>query len=49
MPGRFLQGEPLAKLIESEKVTLAGGVPTIWLDVLRVADETSPTSRACAA
>ena len=42
MPGRFLQGEPLAKLIESEKVTLAGGVPTIWLDVLRVADETKP-------
>jgi fatty-acyl-CoA synthase len=42
MPGRFLQGEPLVKLIESEKVTLAGGVPTIWLDVLRVADETKP-------
>jgi acyl-CoA synthetase (AMP-forming)/AMP-acid ligase II len=42
MPGRFLQGEPLAKLIESERVTLAGGVPTIWLDVLRVADETKP-------
>jgi fatty-acyl-CoA synthase len=39
MPSRFLQGEPLAKLIESEKVTLAAGVPTIWLDLLRHADE----------
>jgi fatty-acyl-CoA synthase len=42
MPGRFLQGEPLAKLIESERVTFAGGVPTIWLDVLRYADEHKP-------
>ena len=27
MPGRFLQPEPLAKLIESERVTIAGAVP----------------------
>jgi fatty-acyl-CoA synthase len=39
MPGRFLQAEPLVALIESEKVTFAGAVPTIWLDVLRYADE----------
>jgi fatty-acyl-CoA synthase len=39
MPGRFLQAEPLVGLIESEKVTFAGAVPTIWLDVLRYADE----------
>jgi fatty-acyl-CoA synthase len=39
MPGRFLQAEPLVGLIESEKVTMAGAVPTIWLDVLRYADE----------
>ena len=38
MPSRFLQGEPLAKLIESEGVTVAGGVPTIWLDLLNYAD-----------
>ena len=38
MPSRFLQGEPLAKLIEAEKVTVAGGVPTIWLDLLNYAD-----------
>jgi len=42
MPGRFLQAEPLAKLIESERVTLSGAVPTIWLDLLRYADEHKP-------
>ena len=42
MPGRFLQGEPLAKLIESERVTLTGAVPTIWMDVLRYSDEHKP-------
>jgi fatty-acyl-CoA synthase len=42
MPSRFLQGEPLAKLIESEKVTVAGGVPTIWLDLLNYADANKP-------
>ena len=39
MPSRFLQAEPIIGLIESEKVTFAGAVPTIWLDVLRYADE----------
>src|SRR3954471_13927149 len=42
MPRRFLQAEPLARLIESEKVTAAGAVPTIWLDVLRWSDEHKP-------
>ena len=42
MPGRFLQAEPLAKLIADEKVTVAGAVPTIWLDLLRYADEHRP-------
>ena len=42
MPGRFLQGEPLAELIESERVTVAGAVPTIWMDLLRHADENKP-------
>ena len=42
MPSRFLQAEPLAKLIESEKVTVAGAVPTIWLDLLRWSDEHKP-------
>jgi len=38
MPSRFLQAEPLVGLIETEKVTVAGAVPTIWWDVLRYAD-----------
>jgi fatty-acyl-CoA synthase len=35
MPGRFLQAEPLLKLIRSEQVSFAAAVPTIWMDVLR--------------
>ncbi len=42
MPGRFLKAEPLARLIESERVTVAGAVPTIWMDLLRYADEHHP-------
>jgi len=34
MPDRFLRAEPLAKLIETEKPTVAGAVPTIWNDLL---------------
>src|SRR3954464_12251783 len=39
MPARFLQAEPLAKLIAEEKVTVSAAVPTIWMDLLRYADE----------
>ncbi|HYV59919.1 MAG TPA: long-chain-fatty-acid--CoA ligase, partial [Acidimicrobiia bacterium] len=39
MPGRFLQAEPLAKLIETERPTVAGAVPTIWSDLLRYSAE----------
>ena len=42
MPSRFLQAEPLARLIEDERVTVAGAVPTIWMDLLRYADEHQP-------
>ena len=35
MPDRYLQAEPLAALIEAERVTLSAGVPTIWNDVLQ--------------
>ncbi|CAN5888721.1 long-chain fatty acid--CoA ligase [soil metagenome] len=34
MPGPGLAPEPLADLIESERVTVAAGVPTIWMGVL---------------
>ncbi|MFD0683786.1 long-chain fatty acid--CoA ligase [Actinomadura fibrosa] len=39
MPDRFLQAEPLVRLIEAERPTVAGAVPTIWSDVLRHARE----------
>jgi fatty-acyl-CoA synthase len=42
MPSRFLQPEPLARLIEQERVTVAAAVPTIWSDLLRWADEHRP-------
>ncbi|HSR24810.1 MAG TPA: long-chain fatty acid--CoA ligase, partial [Candidatus Eisenbacteria bacterium] len=34
MPDRFLQPEPLVKLIEAERPTIAGAVPTIWNGLL---------------
>jgi fatty-acyl-CoA synthase len=37
-PGRYLQAEPLCRLIEEERPTVSAGVPTIWNDVLRHAD-----------
>jgi fatty-acyl-CoA synthase len=39
MPTRFLQGEPLAKLIEAERPTTIYGVPTVMADLLRYVDE----------
>ncbi len=52
MPDRFLQAEPLAGLIESERPTVMGCVPTIFADLLRYADErsvdlSSLTNAAC--
>ena len=39
LPGRYLQAEHLARLIETQRVTASSGVPTIWMDLLRYADE----------
>jgi fatty-acyl-CoA synthase len=39
MPGPNLDAESLAKLIETERVTFSAAVPTIWMDLLRHADE----------
>ena len=52
MPGRFLQAEHLARMIEAERPTLAGAVPTIWNDLLSYArlhrlDMTSLRMVAC--
>jgi len=35
MPSRFMQAEPIARLIEEERVTITAAVPTIWMDLLR--------------
>ncbi|HEU5416863.1 MAG TPA: long-chain fatty acid--CoA ligase [Streptosporangiaceae bacterium] len=35
MPDRFLQPAPLAELIEAERPTIAGAVPTIWNGLLQ--------------
>jgi fatty-acyl-CoA synthase len=35
MPDRFLQPEPLVRLIEAERPTIAGAVPTIWSGLLQ--------------
>src|SRR3954469_23883246 len=42
IPIKFRRAEPLAKLIEEEKVTVAAGVPTVWLDLLNYLDEHKP-------
>jgi len=38
LPDRYLQAEPLARAIESERPTVAGCVPTVFADLLRYAD-----------
>jgi fatty-acyl-CoA synthase len=42
MPGPFLQAEPLARMIESERASVMACVPTIYADLLRYADEHHP-------
>ncbi|MGH2832662.1 MAG: long-chain fatty acid--CoA ligase [Solirubrobacteraceae bacterium] len=39
LPDRFLQAEPLAKLIEAERPSIMACVPTIYADLLRYAEE----------
>jgi acyl-CoA synthetase (AMP-forming)/AMP-acid ligase II len=43
MPQMFLQGEPIIKMIEELRPTISLGVPTIWNDVLRVAESRPAT------
>jgi fatty-acyl-CoA synthase len=35
MPDRFLQAESLVRLIDAERPTISGAVPTIWAELLR--------------
>lgn len=41
MPDRFLQAEPLVRLIDAQRPTVAGAVPTIWNDVLNFLEANS--------
>jgi fatty-acyl-CoA synthase len=43
MPQMFLQGAPIIKMIRELRPTISLGVPTIWNDVLRVAETTPET------
>ena len=47
MPDRFLQAEPLAQMIQAEKVSTGAGVPTIWNDLLRYLDEHPGMTDTC--
>jgi fatty-acyl-CoA synthase len=38
MPDRFLQAAPIAAMIQAERPTFAGAVPTIWTDLLAYLD-----------
>jgi len=38
LPEKFLQAEPLCRLIAEEKPTFSGAVPTVWNDILRYAE-----------
>ena len=38
LPDRYLQAAPLARLIEQERPTFAGAVPTVWNDLLHHLD-----------
>jgi fatty-acyl-CoA synthase len=42
MPSAFLKAQSLSHLIVTERVTVAGAVPTLWMDLLRYADEHKP-------
>jgi fatty-acyl-CoA synthase len=39
MPGKFLQAEPLTRMVKEERVTFSGAVPTIWADIGRYGEE----------
>jgi fatty-acyl-CoA synthase len=38
LPGRYVQPEHLARIIATERVTATCGVPTVWMDLLRMKD-----------
>ncbi len=47
MPDRFLQAEPLARFIETERITTGAGVPTVWNDLLQYLDTNPADVSSC--
>ncbi|HLX59628.1 MAG TPA: long-chain fatty acid--CoA ligase [Ktedonobacteraceae bacterium] len=41
MPGRFMDPARIARLMEAERVTVTGGVPTIWIGMLALLEKES--------
>jgi fatty-acyl-CoA synthase len=39
MPERFLQAEPLVRMVKELRPTFSGAVPTIWADIFRYGEE----------
>ncbi len=46
-PGRLMDPVSVAKLMESERVTLAAGVPTIWIGLIQVLEKMPLDLSAC--
>ena len=46
LPGPGLDGESLVKLIDGEKITLALGVPTIWMGLLQALEKTGSKAQS---
>ncbi len=38
-PGQFMDGKSLAELIQNERVSIAAGVPTIWMGLMQVLEQ----------
>lgn len=46
-PGRFLAPVSLAHLMEEERITVAAGVPTIWIGMLAALESETFDLSAC--
>ncbi|MBO0715435.1 MAG: long-chain-fatty-acid--CoA ligase, partial [Acidimicrobiales bacterium] len=47
MPQRFVQAEPLSRLIVETRATMSAGVPTVWNDLLRYGEEHPELDLSC--
>jgi fatty-acyl-CoA synthase len=47
MPQRFVQPEPLSRLIVETRATMSAGVPTVWNDLLRYGEDHPELDLSC--